>query len=311
MRFAATVLFLSSLCLGQAQSQPDQVLVYKGFSVEIDGAEVAVTSFSGGGVTFDKREVTGGERAGVVREYTITKVNWANIVIEKNAVRGDTKWKDWFESEGRGQNVRKSASIVFKNRTMTETLRATYHDCFPVGYALVECLGPCGCPEERERLTIGVGRGELSAEYVADQKDASSEVAIGRPGFRLHGAPETGLWWSISGRGCDVEMETRSADNDQHMQKRPGLKYSSDITIKGPFVKDRKAVMDWINATASGKRERVDMTLAFQNDKGDDMQTYTLSQCLPVSYQPPAVSSGNYDMLEESITFRAEETSAR
>ena len=52
------------------------------------------------------------------------------------------------------------------------------------------------------------------------------------------------------------------------------------------------------------------MTLAFQNDKGDDMQTYSLFQCLPISYQPPAVSSGNYDMLEESITIHVEEVNS-
>jgi len=36
-----------------------------------------------------------------------------------------------------------------------------------------------------------------------------------------------------------------------------------------------------------------------RGDKGD------WELCIPISYQPPAVSSGNYDMLEESLTFQS------
>lgn len=99
----------------------------------------------------------------------------------------------------------------------------------------------------------------------------------------------TGKWWSIS--GGDAE------------QKRPGQVYYSDITVKGPFVKDRKAVMDWVNGAAKGKRERVNMDLTVLNDDGQPVVTYTLFHCLPVRYEPPAVSAGNYEPLEESITF--------
>lgn len=110
----------------------------------------------------------------------------------------------------------------------------------------------------------------------------------------------TGRWWSISG-GEPISV-----------QKRPGQSYYTDITVKGPFIKDRKIVMDWINnRAAKGKRERVDMILTFMNDAGDDLNTYTLYQSLPISYQPPAVSAGNYDMLEESLTFRVEKIKKR
>lgn len=307
MRTVALFLCLSCLCFALPDQYPSDQGLFEGkFRIEFDG-DCPVTSFSGGGVTFDKREVTEGERAGLAREYTISKVNWANIVIEKNAVQGDTKWKDWFESEGRGQNMRKSISIVYLDRSGAEALRATYSDCYPVSHATVVCLGPCGSPEERERLEIGVRSGEFSAEYVAEHREVSNEVAIGRPRFDLKGVPETGRWWSISGGDSNVEIVTYTTGPDQHEQKRPGQMYFSDITIKGPFVKDRKAVMDWVNGAAKGKRERVDMTLAFQNDAGCDMQTYSLSQCIPISFQPPAVSSGNYDLLEESLTIHVME----
>lgn len=123
---------------------------------------------------------------------------------------------------------------------------------------------------------------------------------------RANQSETTGRWWSISGGDCNVEMVTYTTGPDEHEQKRPGQIYFSDITVKGPFVKERKALMEWVNGTAKGKRERVDMTLTFQNDAGVDMNTYTLEQCIPISYQPPAVSAGNYDMLEESLTFHVE-----
>ncbi|MBI3099911.1 MAG: hypothetical protein HYY93_16995 [Planctomycetes bacterium] len=35
------------------------------------------------------------------KNITATKVDWANVVIEKEAVQGDTKWKEWFDEAGK------------------------------------------------------------------------------------------------------------------------------------------------------------------------------------------------------------------
>lgn len=306
---SAIVLALSSLCLAQGSTSTDSILRFKGFDVEIAGVADQVTSFSGGGVTFNKNETTGGDRPDSRREYRVGKVNWANIVIEKNAVQGDSRWKDWFEKQGKGRPEFFSVSVVFHAGTGVEVLRANYVDCFPVDYATVLSIGPDGCGAEQERLTLAVGSGEYHADYVPEGIDRTGGHIGTSESTRstVTAYPWAGNWWSFSGGGESVEIVTYTAGPDQHEQKRPGQIDSSDITIKGPFVKDRKAIMDWVNETAAGKDKRVDMTLAFQNDKGDDLSAYSLLQSVPISYQPPAVSAGNYDMLEESLTFHVEE----
>lgn len=96
---------------------------------------------------------------------------------------------------------------------------------------------------------------------------------------------------------------------DVNVSRRPGQAYFSDITVKGPFVSDRKAVIDWVNGAASGRRERVDMTLEFQDDKDQTQAVYILRGVLPLGYQPPNVSSGNDEILEETLALKPERLS--
>lgn len=94
------------------------------------------------------------------------------------------------------------------------------------------------------------------------------------------GRTPTGAWWSISGGDQNIEIVTYTSGTDGHQQGRPEQPYLSDITIKGPFVPDRKALMKWINAFSkdggNGRKRRIDATLSFVDDRGYDLLTIDL-----------------------------------
>ena len=113
----------------------------------------------------------------------------------------------------------------------------------------------------------------------------------------------TGGWWSITGGDANIEFADITSGEDTFAMSKPGQAYFGDISVRGPFCKDRKTVMTWVNDTAKGKRDRKDLTLEFLNDKEEAVMTFTLSQCIPTSYSPPAVAAGNYDLLEETLSF--------
>ncbi len=108
----------------------------------------------------------------------------------------------------------------------------------------------------------------------------------------------TGSWQSISGGEECVEVVETTTGENQHEQKRPGQAYFTDITLKGPLSKDRKAVMDWINDTAKGKAQARNLVLVFLNDKGEGQRTWNLLDTYPVSYTPGDYSPSSKENVE-------------
>ncbi|MBI3099249.1 MAG: hypothetical protein HYY93_13565 [Planctomycetes bacterium] len=119
-----------------------------------------------------------------------------------------------------------------------------------------------------------------------------------------------GQWQTISGGALMIEMTASISGPDQHEQKRPGQMYVSDITIKGPFVKDRKAVMDWVNgvATASdrkaGSETEVEYLKVYQSTKEKYTRVASVLAGVADALEAQSRETGNEHLLRAAEVIR-------
>ncbi len=118
------------------------------------------------------------------------------------------------------------------------------------------------------------------------------------------GPVSTGPWTSLAVRrsaGAVFQQPIATPPFDS-----PG---EAEIKLTGPMTASRRQMMAWVNQSASGKREPVSATIHFIPVLPMPIRpiSFDLGKSMPIGYQPPTVSAGNYDMLEESLTFHVEE----
>jgi phage tail-like protein len=68
---------------------------------------------------------------------------------------------------------------------------------------------------------------------------------------------------------------------------RPGRPVFGNITFEGAEHKGAdgtKKIRDWVKTAYDGKDARKDVTVTVKNQKGEDVRTFNLISCLPVSY---------------------------
>jgi phage tail-like protein len=68
---------------------------------------------------------------------------------------------------------------------------------------------------------------------------------------------------------------------------RPGRPVFGNITFEGAEHKGAdgtKKIRDWVKMAYDGKDARKNISVTVKNQKGDDVRTFDLESCLPVSY---------------------------
>jgi phage tail-like protein len=143
----------------------------------------------------------------------------------------------------------------------------------------------------------------MSAGAGADASNTLTQVSKFGIDITGDGKTKDSAWWGISGGDNVLEVISYTTGEDPDEKKRPGQGYYTDIVLKGPMTKDRKDMMLWINETTQGQRKRKTCSLQFLNDKDEPLMSFTLSETIPVGYQPPGVNASNYEMLEEVVTL--------
>lgn len=223
--------------------------------------------FSGGGVMLDKQEVTGHDKEANARDYDLTTVVFARLTLDRPFDPTDTAWQDWLAGTLAGRKDPVEATLRFEGTEgdSVHSMKLERGQCSPIRWEVDDLVAGEAPPQVTQRVEIII----------------APKGTLPPPALLLAGFPD--------GRSLSLPAFWSSPEQE--------------LSVAAPLCTGRPALMDWVNAVARGKRERVDMTLAFQNDAGDDLSSYTLSSDIPISYQPPAVSAGNYDMLEESLTF--------
>lgn len=319
----------------KAQWGPDDIIYGGKFTCDIGGITEPCMAFSGGGVTFEKKEATEEERPddfpANLKYYIITGVKWENFTIERNYNKDNRGWLEWWENTKEGKAEYKDITLNYLDKKGNPTGRSIKGiNAFPVRYDVINLDARSGSSAMREVLEMVVEHYEYADGDNDDSDTTTKEAQLSElltKGYfqAARGAEKaaditqvskfnldivsgdektpTGSWWGITGGDQNIEVITYTTGTDPDEKKEPGQAYFGDITVSGPFCKDRKSVMDWVNDIAKGKRDRKDLTLDFLDKKDQLVMTFDLADCLPVSYSPPAVSTDNYSLLEERFTF--------
>lgn len=317
----------------KAGDDRDEIIFGGKFNVDIGGKAEPCTAFSGGGVTFEKKEATGGTRPDGwppnLKYYVIDGAEWENFTIERNYHKDNKDWIEWWEETKEGEIEYQDFTLTYLDRKGNPTgRRIKGFNAFPIRYDVINLDSRSGSAAVRETLELVVERVEYEG---SNGDDGTSEKALRQEllskGFfqAIKGAEKsvdvtqvskfkldiisagektpTGGWWSITGGEHNIALAEPTEGPDADVLPKPGQAYYGDITVRGPFLKDRKAIMQWIDDTAKGKGDRKDLTLEFLNKKEEVLMSFTLKECLPVSYSPPSVSTDNYSLLEETFSF--------
>lgn len=135
---------------------PDTALFGGLFSADVGGTPVNLTSFQGGGVEFQKTECTTGTRPDNLREYTITKVNWSNITLERNYVKGQDDWKVWYQAVLDGTQDYKPITLNYHSSDNQPCRTNNFFECWPTRYDVINVDSKSGSSTVKEVMECEV-----------------------------------------------------------------------------------------------------------------------------------------------------------
>jgi phage tail-like protein len=287
------------------------------FKFELAGMEVPITSYSGGGVTFEVKEtavVNKTENAPLnLRNYVIGGVKWEHFIIERNYSKDKQDWIQWWEKIKNGNVEYKNFTLSYLDQKGNPTgINIQGFNAFPIRYNTINFDSRSGSLVLRETLELVVGHYEYEGGIVSNavqspqtgskgNSNLKSNEPIRVSKFNLYivnsngQSTVDGSWKIISGGACQVEVVEGTSGNDPGHEYTPGKVYYEPITLTGPLSKERKAITDWINATAAGKVEPKHLVLVFLNNKDEEVRTYNLLESFPISF-----SSGNFTADSEA-----------
>lgn len=106
------------------------------FAIDIEGAPIAsanVESITVEDLVVDEREVTTGSDWDY-RTYAPGDAHYGSITIRSRVGEKSTELYQWWYDSSRGENIRKSISVIAKKRDGSEARRFNFFECFPVRY---------------------------------------------------------------------------------------------------------------------------------------------------------------------------------
>ncbi len=105
--------------------------------------------------------------------------------------------------------------------------------------------------------------------------------------------------------GLDVEaqpIEYRSANSPQFsVIKMPGLKKSSNVTMKKGLFKSDNKFWDWFNQVKMNTIKRETMTISLLDETGAATMVWTLANAWPVKISATDLKSDSNEVAIESI----------
>lgn len=125
-----------------------------------------------------------------------------------------------------------------------------------------------------------------------------------------HG-PDTPLggFSDVSGLGLEITMaEYRNGnERENHVRKVPGMHKVSDVTLKRGIVNSGD-LWEWIKQTRrSGPQARRDVVITLRDEAGDNVQSWTLRNVVPMKYTGPTLAAkGGGDVAMEELVLSSE-----
>ena len=123
--------------------------------------------------------------------------------------------------------------------------------------------------------------------------------------------PDTPLggFSDVSGLGLEISMaEYRNGnERENHVRKVPGMHKISDVTLKRGIV-NSDDLWEWIKQTRrSGPQARRDVVITLRDEAGDNVQSWTLRNVVPMKYTGPTLAAkGGGDVAMEELVLSSE-----
>jgi hypothetical protein len=299
---------------GMDDSSPDAV------TAEVDPIEIEMHDVTESNDPTWKQFAPGAVRYGEAR-FTFH-------VSDSNVNKDLEQWaKDGLE---RGNEARRTISVVILDKKGRIGRRYTLLDCFPVRFApaggiyLVNRVCPrCPQSDNLAELTVQIGSIEIDGGSQADHRErhpgsgtgsvTNANQIVRYKGFDVEirnldqaSGDIDSSWGEVRGGAVDTEMVEATVGNDGERRFTPGKQYVSDITMTGYMTSTRKDLMEWLKASLAGdvSKLRADVTITPKMVDGTSGPAHQYGDCMITRIEIPRLGAGSTEPIEEKVTFR-------
>jgi len=137
---------------------------------------------------------------------------------------------------------------------------------------------------------------------------SASEWPIPKFRFEVKWDSEVMAFQEVS--GLDVEsqpIEYRSGNSPNFsVQKMPGIKKFSDITMKKGVFKSDNKFWDWFNEIKMNTVKRIPVTISLLDEEGSPTMVWTLTNAWPTKIQGTDLKSTGNEVAVETIVIAHE-----
>lgn len=137
---------------------------------------------------------------------------------------------------------------------------------------------------------------------------SASEWPIPKFRFEVKWDSEVMAFQEVS--GLDVEsqpIEYRSGNSPNFsVQKMPGIKKYSDITMKKGVFKSDNKFWDWFNEIKMNTVKRIPVTISLLDEEGSPTMVWTLTNAWPTKIQGTDLKSTGNEVAVETIVIAHE-----
>ena len=126
--------------------------------------------------------------------------------------------------------------------------------------------------------------------------------------FTVEGANFTTGFQEVTGLEMEINsIEYRSGDDSTFiMQKLPGLKKFSNITLKKGVFEGDTAFSDWFEEALTDPERREDIMVSLLDEEGNPVAVWEILQAFPVKYSPPDMKADANEVAIESLELTHE-----
>lgn len=265
------------------------------FRVEIEGAptaSAAVESVRIDDIVIDAPPAEG--EPGDESLFGPRDAHFGSITIRARRSPGpvtSSELYQWWLAASRGEDVRKTISVISLRRDGTEARRFNVFDAFPTRWdpgeyspsssAAVETI--VAKMQRVELASAGPsGGGGLPGVGASD-----FEVSLAEPGADSANVSDRG-WETCSGGALQLRAGDPAA----------GVSPTRDVTelrLRGPLTSGRQALCQWINEASAGLPSRRDLLLRELPRGPAEGETFTYLDCFPTRYVFPAFGVDSVD----------------
>ncbi len=126
--------------------------------------------------------------------------------------------------------------------------------------------------------------------------------------FQVKIADKEGAFQEVSGLDTEAQVIEYRHGNSKEFStiKMPGIKKSSNVTLKKGVFKGDKSYWDWFNKIKMNTIERLAVTISLLDEAGAPVQTWTLKNAWPTKITGTDMKSDGNEVAVETLEIAHE-----